>query len=526
MKEKINEYSKKDALVALVITAVVVASGVGITAYKKRGTTVPADLAAAVSVDAEGNRIYSAVEVATHNKVENCWVVIDGLVFDLTESSKTHPGMFTCGGDGSANYHKNHGPTIRSRMMPFLIGKIDPKSVGQLALKAESTTAVSTTEIIAPTRELFAKEGSWDPLDLMIVMERDNKSLLAIDGSTHKAVGRVKDIGKQVHTQVFSPDGKFTYHISRDGWLTKIDLHTLKPSGFVRVGTDSRGTGITDSGKYVAIGNYEPRNIVILDAEKLSIIKKIDLLDTEGGVITHSRAGAIAEYGEKFIVSLKDARSVWVIDTEKRGMPVSNYFWNIGQKGDVLHDGYLTPDSKYYLTAVQGSDVAWVLDTKNMKEVAEVKTGKTPHTGPGATWGNYTFVHALAEGVLTAIDMRTWTVAAYIKVGGAGLFTRSYYKDPSYPYIWADTAFGEVKDEIDVIDGATLKIVKKLFPMKGERAVHPEFTRDGKFVYVAVWTGNKVFVYDSKTFEVVTTIDAFTPTGISSVELRTEEPGL
>lgn len=514
MKEKLTEYSKKDALIALVITAVVVAAGVTVTAYKKSGA----------SVDAEGGKIYMATEVAAHNKTEDCWVVIDGLVFDLTESSKTHPGMFTCGGDGSANYHKNHGPTIRSRMMPFLIGKINPASAGQLATRA--AVAATTTETIAPTRELFAKEGSWNPLDLMIVMERDNKSLLAIDGSTHKAVGRVKDIGKQVHTQVFSPDGKFTYHISRDGWLTKIDLRTLKPAGFVRVGTDSRGTGITDSGKYVAIGNYEPRNVVIIDAETLAIIKKIDLLDTTGGTVTSSRAGAVAEYGEKFIVSLKDARSVWVIDTEKRGIPVSNYFWDIGQKGDVLHDGYLTPDSKFYITAVQGSDVAWVLDTKNMKEVAEVKTGKTPHTGPGATWGNYTFVQALAEGVLTAIDMRTWTVAAYIKTGGAGLFTRSYYKDPSYPYIWADTAFGEVKDEIDVIDGATLKIVKKLFPMKGERAVHPEFTRDGKFVYVAVWTGNKVFVYDSKTFEVVATIDAITPTGISSVDLRTEEPGL
>lgn len=511
--EETNTYSKKDAVIALAITVVVVVTGVTVTSFKKLGATI----------DAEGNRIYTTTELFVHNKVDDCWIVIDGLVFDMTESSKTHPGMFNCGGDGSANYHKNHGPTIRSRMTPFLIGKINPVATGQLASNvAEDINA----ETITPTRELFAEEGSWDPLDLMIVMERDNQSLLAIDGSTHKAVGRVKDIGKQVHTQVFSPDGKFTYHISRDGWLTKIDLSTLKPAGLVRVGADSRGTGITDSGKYVAVGNYDPRNIVIVDAGTLAIVKKTDLLDTHGGAVVPSRAGGIAEYGEKFIVSLKDARSVWVIDTEMRGMPVTNYFWDIGQKGDVLHDSYLTPDGKYYITAVQGSDVAWVLDTKNMKEVAEVKTGKTPHTGPGATWGNYTFVQALAEGALTAIDMRTWTVASYIKTGGAGLFTRSFFKDPSYPYIWADTAFGEAKDEIDVIDGATLKIVKKLFPMKGKRAVHPEFTRDGKFVYVAVWTGNKVFVYDSKTFEVVATVDAITPTGISSVELRTEEPGL
>lgn len=62
--------------------------------------------------------------------------------------------------------------------------------------------------------------------------------------------------------------------------------------------------------------------------------------------------------------------------------------------------------------------------------------------------------------------------------------------------------------------------------MPGKKAVHPEFTRDGKYVYVGVWGGNKVYVYDAKTLEVVTTIDAVTPTGISNVGLRTEEPGL
>lgn len=510
-----KEYSRKDGIIALCITMVVVIAGVSVTSYKKIGA----------EVDAEGSKIYTAVELAAHNKVDDCWITIDGFVFDMTEASKAHPGSFHCGGDGSANYHKNHGPTIRSRMDPFRIGKLNPASAAQLLVS--NTVATTTTETINPTRELFMEEGSWNTLDMMIVMERDNKSLLAIDGATHKPIGRVKDIGKQVHTQVFSPDGKFTYHISRDGWLTKIDLHTLKPVGFVRVGEDSRGTAITDSGKYVAIGNYEPKQVVIIDAESLAIVTKIELLDTRDGTITHSRAGAVVENGEKFIVSLKDGRSVWVIDTTKRGMPVSNYFWDLGKKGDVLHDGYLTPDGKFYLTAVQGSDVAWVLDTEKMKPIAEVKTGKTPHTGPGATWGNYTFVPALGEGVLTAIDMRTWTVAAYIKTAGAGLFTRSYHKNPSYPYIWVDTAFGaEGQDEIDVIDGNTLKVVKKLVPMAGKRAVHPEFTRNGKYVYVAVWTGNKVFVYDANTFEVVATIDAITPTGISNVGMRIEEPGL
>lgn len=506
-----DEYSLRDGLVAFLITIIVVAVGVLGTSFKKQSA----------STDAEGNTIYTAQDVMAHSEVDDCWIVIDGLVFDMTEPSKAHPGSFHCGGDGSANYHKNHGPTIRSRMAPFRIGTLNPASAAQLA----GSTSSDQGETITPTRELFVAEGSWEPKNLMIVMERDNKSLLAIDGSTHTPVGRVKDIGKQVHTQVFSPDGTFTYHISRDGWLTKIDLRTLAPVGVVRVGIDSRGTAITDSGKYVAVGNYDPRQVVIVDADTLAVVTKVELLDTKGG-ITGSRAGAVVEKGEKFIVSLKDARSVWVIDTAKRGMPVTHQFWDLGEKGDVLHDGYLTPDGKFYLTAVQGSDVAWVLDTDAMKPVAEVKTGKTPHTGPGATWGNYTFVPALGEGVITAIDMRTWKPGEYIKTGGPGLFIRSYHGEEEYPYIWADVAFGDNEDEIVVIEGKTLEVIKTLVPMEGKRSVHPEFTRDGKYVYVAVWMGNKIYVYDAETFEVVTTVDSITPTGISNVGLRVEEPGL
>ena len=473
---------------------------------------------------------YNLKDVAVHNKVDDCWIIVDGKVFNMTEASKGHPSMFTCGGDGSANYHKNHGPVIRSRMDPFFIGKLDDESIKKLTeIKEDNSVTANSNQgaDINPHPELFAKEGSWNPLDLMMVMERDNHALLVVDGSTNKAVGRIKDIGFQPHTQVFSPDGNYTYHISRDGWLTKIDLRTLKEVRHVSIGTVSRGTGLTDDGKYIVIGNYEPQNVVILDSQTLEVIKTIDLFDVRDGKTIRSRAGAVVEHGTKVFVALKDLQSVWVIDMAKHGFPVTNYFWNIGKEGDTLHDAYLTPDGKFFIAAVQGSDFAWVLNADTMKEVARVKTGKTPHTGPGATWNNYTFVPALGEGNITAIDMRTWTDKAHIKTAGPGLFVRSYNADPSYPYIWADAPLAtKGDDEIYVIDGATLTIKKTLIPMPGKKAVHPEFTRDGKHVYVGVWGGDKVYVYDSKTFEVVTTIDSVTPTGISSVGLRIEELGL
>lgn len=512
---KDEQYSIRDSIVALCISAFIVGWSISVSLYQK-----------GFFVEEEGkDGVYTMAQVARHNKVDDCYIAIDGKVYNMTEPIKEHPSLFNCGGDSSANYHKNHGPIVRSRMNPFLIGAVEGWSATSTAQTIAQTVAPEST--INPQPELFAKEGTWNPLDLMMVMERDNHSLLAIDGSTHTAVGRINDIGSRPHTEVFSPDGIFSYHISRDGWLSKIDLRTLKVVKFVNVGKDSRGTGLTDDGKIIAIGNYEPKNVVLLNADTLEIIKSVDLFDSRDGTVTTSRAGAVLERGSKIFVALKDTPSIWVIDTAKRGYPVTNYYWDVGKKGDTLHDAYLTPDGKYLIAAVQGSDEAWVLNTETMKEVARVKTGKTPHTGPGATWGTTTFVPALGEGLITAINMITWKPAAYIKTAGPGLFIRSYNEDPSYPYVWADAPLAAAgDDEIYVIDGKTLTMKKVLVPMPGKKAVHPEFTRDGKYVYVGVWEGGKVYVYDSLTFEVVATIDAVTPTGISNVGLRTKEPGL
>jgi DNA-binding beta-propeller fold protein YncE len=464
---------------------------------------------------------FSLEEVAQHNTDSDCWLVIDDKVFDATEASRVHPAMFNCGQDVSDNYHKNHGTGIRDKMMKFYIGDIGDK-------KSTEQTSVSPKKNIElkPYRELYVTEGSWNPRELMFVVEKDAENLLAIDGTTHKPIGRIHDVGFQPHTSVFSSDAKYMYIISRDGWLTKIDIKTLHPVISVEVGVNSRGTAITDNNKYIAIGNYEPGNLIILDADSMKILKTIPLITKMDGKDVESRAGAVVESGNRIVVALKDTNSVWSVDTDKPDFPVTNKFEDIGKNVPALHDAFLTPNGKYYIVASQGSKTAWVLDLETMKQIAEVQTGETPHTGPGAAWGDYIYVPALGEGLITVIDTKTWKPAKYIKTGGPGLFVRSYSKDPSYPYVWADTAFGDHKDEIYVIDARINEIVKTIIPVKGESSWHPEFTYDGKFVYVVSQSANEVEVYDAHTFELVKRIKSDTPSAISNVGLRIEEPGL
>jgi len=468
-----------------------------------------------------GEATYTVDDVALHNNSEDCWLIIDRKVFNATEASRLHPAMFNCGEDVSENYHKNHGEIIRDKMMKFYIGELrDGKGITNVDVPFTKNLT------LVPYRELYVDEGSWNPHNLMLVVEKDAEKLLAIDGTTHEVIGRIHDVGFQPHTSVFSSDAKFMYIISRDGWLTKINIETLQPIESVIVGENSRGTALTDNDKYIAIGNYAPGNLVILDADTMEILKTIALNVTIDGKEIESRAGAVVEDGNRIIVALKDANSVWAIDTDQSDFPVTDKFENIGENVPALHDAFLTPNGEYYIVASQGSKTAWVLDLTTMKPIAEVEAGETPHTGPGAAWGDYIYVPALGEGLITVIDTKTWKPAKYIKTGGPGLFVRSYSRDPSYPYVWADTAFGDYKDEIYVIDARINEIVETIIPVKGESSWHPEFTYDGKFVYVVSQSANEVEVYDAYTFEIVKRIEANTPSAISNVGLRIEEPGL
>lgn len=462
-------------------------------------------------------------EVIKHNQKNDCWLIIDDMVFDATSQSKLHPATFHCGTDASINYHRNHGQGISNKMMVMQIGYVDDGEETNQELAVDQTNKRE----IKPYPELYVPSGSWDNRSLMVVVEKDVEKLLFIDGQTHNPVGHINDVGFQPHTSVFSPDAKFMYIIARNGWLLKIDLTSLETLSILDVGENSRGTALTDDGSILAIGNYEPGNVVIIDPKTFTILKKIPTTGEIKGESITSRVGAVVQKGTDIIVALKDLNSVWIIDTTKSDFPIKEKYGNIGDNNSPLHDAYLTPDGRFYIVASMGSNTVWVLDTETWQPVGEVKTGDTPHTGPGATWKNTTYVPALGEGLITAINTTTWQPEAYIKTAGPGLFVRSYAKNNfSYPYIWADTAFGEFHDEIYVIDARTNSIAKTLRPVPGESSWHPEFTLDGKFVYVVSQTGNQIVIYDAFDFSVIKTITAETPSAVSNVGLRIEELGL
>jgi nitrite reductase (NO-forming)/hydroxylamine reductase len=166
-----------------------------------------------------------------------------------------------------------------------------------------------------------------------------------------------------------------------------------------------------------------------------------------------------------------------------------------------------------------------VIDVEKWELVTKISTGETPHPGSGAAWeANGTAygatVHA-GEGLVTIWDLSNNEIVAKIPTTGPGLFIRSHHNSP---YVWADTMFAEPANHIYVIDRETFEVVKVI--EDGVQPLHPEFTHDGKFVYVADWQDNVIRVYDAETFERVAEVgDVTTPTGIFNTSRRNETLG-
>ncbi len=193
--------------------------------------------------------------------------------------------------------------------------------------------------------------------------------------------------------------------------------------------------------------------------------------------------------------------------------------------GNILHDGFLSPDNKYFYIASQEDNWMAVIDVETWELVEKIPTGETPHPGSGAAWeanGKVygATVHA-GEGKITVWDLSDNEIVAEIETSGPGLFIRSHHDSP---YVWADTLFGDPPNQIYIFDAETFKVAKIIDD--GVQTLHPEFTHDGAFVYVSDWQGNAVRVYDAMTFEQVAEVtDVNTPTGIFNTSRRGETLG-
>ena len=351
-----------------------------------------------------------------------------------------------------------------------------------------------------------------DPLNLFIVVEVGDHHATLLDGDKLEPIHRFPTRFALHGGPKFSPDGRFVYFASRDGWISKFDIYNLKTVAEVRAGINTRNLAVSGDGKTVLVGNYLPHSLVLLNAEDLTLIRVIPAADAAG---KSSRVSAVyqAEPRGSFVAALKDVPEVWEIsyaqpDFPVRRIAVENY----------LDDFFFDQSYRHLIGAARDGKKGQVIDLDSGKKVAELELPGMPHLGSGITWeyqGHPVMATPnLKEPLVSVIDMTTWQTVKQIPTLGPGFFMRSH---ENTPYAWTDgfsSGNPASRDVMHIIDKRTLEVVKILRPMPGKTAAHVEFTRDGKYALLSIWENDGALViYDAATLQEVKRLPMKKPSG-------------
>ena len=373
-----------------------------------------------------------------------------------------------------------------------------------------------------------------DPLNVFLVVETGDHHVSVLDGDRFTVMDRFATPFAVHGGPKFTPDGRFVFIMSRDGWVQKYDLWSLAEVGRIRAGLNSRNIAISKDGKHLAVANYLPRSLTILSTSDLSVEKVFEVRAKDGRL---SRVSAVyqAPQRDSFILALKDAPEVWEIATDPNAEAVFEGYVHSHEKGMVealpsseglfalrrievgepIDDFFFTPDYRHLIGAARDGTRGVVVNLNVGREIAELPLPGLPHLGSGISWlsaGRRVMATPhLKEARLSVIDIESWQVVKTLETLGPGFFLRSH---ENTNYVWADVFFGPNRDVMHVIDKQSLEIVKTLRPEPGATVAHIEFDRRGRHALVSVWEDQgAVIVYDAKTLEEVKRLPMRKPSG-------------
>jgi len=377
---------------------------------------------------------------------------------------------------------------------------------------------------------------SADPLNLFVVVETGDHHVSILDGDRLEPIHRFQSRFALHGGPKFTPDGRYVFFASRDGWITKFDMWNLKVIAEVRAGINTRNAAVSGDGKWVAVANYLPHSLVILDAD-LNLKKILPVADKDGKVTSRVSAVYDASPRQSFVAALKDVKEVWEVSYNPKapeipaGM-IHDFRYREGkfipgflnpqrtQLDDYLDDFYFTQDYHEIMGAsrndAKSAVSGQVVNLDVRKKIADLELPGMPHLGSGISWqwqGRTVMATPnLNEGVISIIDMKTWKTIKQIRTRGPGFFMRSHENSR---YAWTDSMMSkEFKDTMQILDKETLEIVAELKPEPGKTFAHVEFTKDGKYVLASLWEmDGALIIYDAATLKEVKRLPMKKPVG-------------
>ena len=408
----------------------------------------------------------------------------------------------------------------------------------------EADIRASRTFNEAPKGEPAKPLWSADPMNLFVVVEGGDHHISLLDGDKFEVITRFASRFALHGGPKFTPDGRYVFFGSRDGWITKYDLWRLRVVAEVRAGLNMRNVAVSGDGQWVMAANYLPHSVVLFDAD-LNLRQTYAAATLDGKATSRVSAVYDATPRNSFVVALKDIPELWEISYDPKAAPIYDGLVHDYKMGEAiakpgflgvrrtpleepLDDFFFDQSYRHVLGATRPKDVstsgpktgdgaatAQVVNLDVRRKIADLPIAGMPHLGSGITfaWNGSTVLASpnLKGGAIDVIDMKTWKPVATIPTPGPGFFMRSHENSR---YAWTDSMMSPTaKDTMTLIDKTTLQPVATV-KEPGKTLAHIEFTKDGKYALASVWEmDGALIVYDAATFKEVKRLPMSKPVG-------------
>jgi protein NirF len=359
------------------------------------------------------------------------------------------------------------------------------------------------------------------------VVEREDNRLAIYDFVQRKLLPeRVTGLGNMNHaTMTFSPDLRYGYVATRDGVLNRIDLQTMSSAGSLQTSKNSIDLAISQDGRYLAVAEYIPGGVSIVDLAKFETAKRIPakIVDADGP--TDSRVtGMVDAPGNRFVCVLMEGREVWIIDASKPEFPIERRI-PLSKDVGLAYDAMITPDGRYYVVAHIGKAEVSVVDLAKANPEARVVSladptkeydadtpVKLPHMASWAVAGDRIFVPLVGEKRLAVLDRHSFQFRDSVPLRGHAVYA---VRSPSERELWVSFSGEEDDAYVQVVDTESLEVRDTI--EIGARIYHMDFTPRGAFVLVSANRANKLALVDASTHAIVDEHPLESPSGLFGV---------
>lgn len=383
----------------------------------------------------------------------------------------------------------------------------------------------------------FALAQPIDPPGLLALVDQGGMRLSLVAGHGEAPVARIDLAVPLLGRPFFSPDGRHAYTASRDGWITRWELPSLRRAESVRAGTELGGFALSGDGRWVLAGNASPPSLALFDSE-LRPVREYAAAPLDG--LTRSAVSSVqdAPLRRSFIVCFDSLPQLWEISYDPAAEPIFDGLVHDYRMGEgIAKPGFLgarrtpldTParalaldgQQRVVLVAVDAGQPAarntlQVIHLDVRRRIAEIPVEKLP-TGPQVAFfmrAGRTFVALGGQpDGLAIVDAASWRLVQNVPAVANAPIVASH---PAAAHLW--TAAPTLRDR-----PATLQLVEKetaeiaVLRPQARAIASVSFSRDGHRAFVATEGPDLLVVYDTRSLSEIARLHVAGPAAAYAV---------